>query len=129
DVMDGRPYSLVARGAIAKVPTVVRATAVAAVAMPIAGPGQRERALGARKAGEIEKRSELGEGGGDDRVVGPAAALLAGEEARVDELLGVVADGGLTDAELFGEVAGAHGLAALAGDVGQQSQACGIRQR
>ena len=61
--------------------------------------------------------------------MGPAALLLAREQAGVDELLHVVADGGLTDAERLGEVARADRLAALGGYVGEEPEACGVGQR
>ena len=61
--------------------------------------------------------------------MGPAALLLAREQAGVDELLHVVADGGLTDAERLGEIACADRLATLSGDVGEEPEPRGVGQR
>src|SRR5699024_2684410 len=88
-------------------------------------PGQgRERG-----SGDVEEGAQFSEGGGNDRVVGPAALLLAREKAGVDELLHVMTDGGLADPKRLGEIARADRVAALGGDVGEQPQPSGVRQR
>src|SRR5699024_3897423 len=60
---------------------------------------------GSRESGDIEEGAEFGEGRRNDGVVGPATLLLAREQAGVDALLHVVADGRLADPERLGEVA------------------------
>jgi protein-tyrosine-phosphatase len=54
------------------------------------------------------------EGSGAQRVIGPHAALVAGQDPGVDQDLKVVGDGGLGQPERVGEFADA-GLAALVG--------------
>jgi len=56
-----------------------------------------------------------------DAVVGPAAALLAGDEPGVDELFEVVGDRGLGQADRVGQVADAGFAVGVCGDQGQQS--------
>ena len=55
-----------------------------------------------------EDVAQRGEGLGHDAEVGPAAALLALDEAGVEEHLEVVADGRLAEAERLGQVADAR---------------------
>src|SRR5699024_5670984 len=101
-----------------RVVTLVRGAEVAADAL-----SSRRRVGGCGRAGrgsgEVEERAQLGEGRRHDGVVRPAALLFAREQAGVDELLHVVADGGLADAERFGEVARADRIAPLGDDAGE----------
>src|SRR5699024_4762516 len=62
------------------------------------------------------------EGLGHDAVVGPPAALFAGDQAGVDEFFHVVTHSGLGDAELFGQVTSADFLATLGIEMRQQPQ-------
>ena len=62
------------------------------------------------------------QGAGDEGEVGPHAALVAGQQAGVDEHLQVVRHGGLGQAERFGEVADAGLAAVVGGDHRQQPQ-------
>ena len=55
--------------------------------------------------------------------MGPFAALLARQQAGLDQLLHVVTDRGLADVEHIDEVAGAHRFAPLGRDMRQESQA------
>jgi hypothetical protein len=68
-----------------------------------------------------QSAADRGEGLFDDAVVGPLAALLAGDEASVDELFEVVGDGRLGQSNRIGELTDA-GLPSVArGDQGQQA--------
>ena len=69
------------------------------------------------------------EGVVDDAVVGPFAALFAGDEAGVDELLHVVRDGRLGESDGLGEVADAGFAVVVRGDERQQSDSGGIAER
>lgn len=77
---------------------------------------------------DVEEVAEFIECFVDDRVVGPFAALFAGEESGVDKFFQMMADGGLTDIEDVDEVARTHGFAALCCHVGEDSQPGGIRE-
>lgn len=78
---------------------------------------------------DVEEVAELVECFVDDGVVGPFAALFAGEEAGVDEFFQMVTDGGLTDVEDVDEVTRAHGVAALCCHVREDAQPGGIGER
>jgi hypothetical protein len=62
------------------------------------------------------------EGVRDEAVVGPLAALLAGEDAGIDEHLQVVGDSGLGQADRLDEVANAGLLIIVSGDQGDQPE-------
>lgn len=62
----------------------------------------------------------------DEGVVGPTTSLFAGDEAGLGELLEVVAEGGLGDAEPFGEVAGADGASVVGGEVADEPNPGGV---
>src|SRR5699024_9543387 len=78
--------------------------------------------------GQVEQIAQLGEGRGHDAVVGPPAALFAGDQAGVDEFFHVVTHSGLGDAELFGQVTSADFLATLGIEMRQQPQPGWVRQ-
>src|SRR5512132_2512195 len=59
---------------------------------------------------EVEGGGQAAQGVTPQRVVGPGAALLAVQQPGLDELLEVVADGGLAQAQGPGELAHAHRL-------------------
>lgn len=65
---------------------------------------------------------------GDEAVVGPFAALFAGDESGFGEDLEVVGDGGLAEAYGFGEVADAGFLAGLGGNDGDEPDAGGVAE-
>ena len=104
------------------------------VALPVAMPPV-DRLTAAQSAawadGVGHGRSAGGavEGVVDDAVVGPAAALLADGEAGVDELLHVVRDGRLRQADRFGEVADARLAAVACRDQGQQPHPGRVTER
>jgi hypothetical protein len=86
----------------------------------VLGGVQRSGGVSAEHAGEGLER------GGAQCVVGPDAALVAGEDPGIDEHLEMVGDGGLGQAEGFGQLADA-GLAALvSGDDGDQAEPGGV---
>src|SRR5699024_10007691 len=62
-------------------------------------------------------------------VVGPAPALLAGDEPGLDEQLHVVGDGGLGEPDGLGEVADAHLAVAAAGDHRHELDPGGVAER
>src|SRR5699024_8334534 len=73
-------------------------------------PTRREHCCASTAVPESVHRqepAELCERVAHDGVVGPSPALLAGQEACVDELLEMVADGGLADVEHVDQIAGA----------------------
>ena len=67
-----------------------------------------------------EQRAKRGEWFFADAEVGPTAALLALDQAGLEEHLQVVADGWLTEAERLGQVADAGLVAGLRLDQAQQ---------
>src|SRR5699024_12403840 len=77
--------------------------------------------------GQVEQIAQLGEGLGQDAVVGPPAALFAGDQAGVDEVFHVVTHSGLGDAELFGQVTSADFSASLGIEMRQHTQPAWVR--
>ena len=77
---------------------------------------------------KLQRRSQRCKTRGQEAVVGPAAAALDGDHARVDELLHVVADGGRGELEGVGKVAGADVIALAPGEDAQQLQAGGVAE-
>jgi hypothetical protein len=77
----------------------------------------------ARLAEQVAQRAELV---GHDAEVGPAAALLALDEAGVAEDAEMVRDGRLAQAEWFGQVADACFAVRLCLDQAQQPQPRGV---
>lgn len=68
----------------------------------------------------MEHRGQRAQGRGDQGVVGPDAALVAGEDSGLDEDLEVVGDGRLGQAERLGQVADAGLAAFTCADQGDQ---------
>ncbi len=68
-------------------------------------------------------------GGGNEGVVGPDTALVAGENPGVHEDLEVVGDGGLGQAQGLGQVADAGFASFMRGDHGDQPQPGGVGER
>ena len=65
---------------------------------------------------------------GAQGVIGPYPALVAGEDTGVHQDLEVVGDGGLGQAEGFGQVADAGFAAVVGGDHGDQAEPGGVGQ-
>src|SRR5260370_1097412 len=68
-------------------------------------------------------------GGGQEPVVDPGAAPLAGDDPGFPQHLQVVADGGLGEVERGGQVADAHLAALMGADQGEQPQPDRVAER
>ena len=69
------------------------------------------------------------EGVGIYAVIGPFAALVAADEAAVDEQLHMVRDGGLAQSQWFGQVADTGFSTVRCSDEGYQLYPCRIGER
>ena len=81
-----------------------------------------------RSSDRGESAGDGGKGAVHEAVVGPLAALLAGDEAGVDELAHVVGDSGLGQPDRLDEVADAGAVVAGGRDEGEQLDARGVAE-
>src|SRR5699024_1557298 len=74
-------------------------------------------ALSPTRSGQIEYVTKMREYLGDNAVVCPLATLFASHQAGVHQFFHMMADGRLGNPELLGEIASAHIVATLRGDM------------